>query len=79
VQQTPTHWKKWLPLAELWYNSNFHSALGCSPFQALYSYELNMGVLPDLNNHNKTHSSVAEMLHERADHITMLKNQLVVA
>jgi hypothetical protein len=38
-----------------------------------------MGVLPDLNNHNKTHSSVAEMLHERADHITMLKNQLVVA
>jgi hypothetical protein len=50
-----------------------------SPFQALYDYEPNVGVLPDLTNYNKTDTSVAEMLQEHADHITMLKTQLVVA
>lgn len=32
----PRKWKAWLPMAELWYNSSFHSSLGCSPFKALY-------------------------------------------
>jgi hypothetical protein len=36
IHEIPTHWKKWLPLAEFWYNSSHHSALGCSPFKALY-------------------------------------------
>lgn len=33
----PTDWVTWLPLAEWWYNTNHHSALGMSPYQALYS------------------------------------------
>jgi len=35
---TPTKWSSWLPLAEFWYNSTFHSAIGRSPFEALYGY-----------------------------------------
>lgn len=33
----PTDWSKWLPWAEWWYNTSFHSAIRMSPYQALYS------------------------------------------
>jgi hypothetical protein len=46
VQDAPKSWKAWLSLAELWYNSTYHSALGCSPFKALYGYEPNLGNPP---------------------------------
>lgn len=32
----PKQWVQWLPLAELWYNTTHHSAIGMSPFQAVY-------------------------------------------
>jgi hypothetical protein len=48
VQDNPKHWKKWLSLAEFWYNSSFHSSLGCSPFKALYKTEPNFGGMPNL-------------------------------
>jgi hypothetical protein len=31
VHDAPKQWKNWLSLAELWYNSSYHSSLGCSP------------------------------------------------
>ena len=34
----PQRWTKRLSLAQWWYNSNFHSSLKTSPFQALYGY-----------------------------------------
>ncbi|WVZ67898.1 hypothetical protein U9M48_016915, partial [Paspalum notatum var. saurae] len=34
----PSKWIKWRSLAEFWYNSSFHSAIGRSPFEALYGY-----------------------------------------
>ncbi|GKV02869.1 hypothetical protein SLEP1_g15252 [Rubroshorea leprosula] len=34
----PTEWSKWLPLAEWWYNTNFHTATQISPFEALYGF-----------------------------------------
>lgn len=36
VHACPSQWSKWLPLAEYWYNTTFHSALGRSPFEVLY-------------------------------------------
>lgn len=36
VNDEPNHWTCYLPLAEFWYNTSFHSAIGMSPFQALY-------------------------------------------
>jgi hypothetical protein len=39
VHATPTKWASWLPLAEYWYNTNYHSALGKTPLQILYGYQ----------------------------------------
>lgn len=36
TQACPSKWSKWLSLAECWYNTTFHSALGKSPFEVLY-------------------------------------------
>ena len=36
VHACPAKWVKWLPLAEFWYNTAFHSAIGRAPFEALY-------------------------------------------
>lgn len=49
VQDNPKFWKKWLGLAEFWYNSSFHTALGCSPFKALYRTEPNFGGMPNIS------------------------------
>jgi len=38
VHACPKQWCKWLPLAEFWYNTSCHSALGRSPFEALYGH-----------------------------------------
>jgi hypothetical protein len=38
IHACPTKWSDWLHLAEYWYNCSFHSALGRSPFEALYGY-----------------------------------------
>lgn len=36
--QQPKKWKNWLTAAEWWYNTNHHTALQMTPFQALYGY-----------------------------------------
>jgi transposase InsO family protein len=38
VNTCPSKWLNWLHLAEFWYNSCDHSAIGRSPFEALYGY-----------------------------------------
>lgn len=38
VNACPTQWLKWLPLAEYRDDVSPHSAIGCSPFEALYGY-----------------------------------------
>ncbi|GKE39391.1 retrotransposable element Tf2 [Tanacetum coccineum] len=36
TDERPQDWAKWLPLVELWYNSNFHTFIHTTPFQAVY-------------------------------------------
>ena len=50
VHSSPTKWKQLLPLAEFWYNSSHHTALGCSHFKALYGYETTYGFIPELTD-----------------------------
>ena len=34
----PNQWGKWLPLAEWWYNTNYHSATKMTPYEVLYGF-----------------------------------------
>nr|GEW56468.1 zinc finger protein 3-like [Tanacetum cinerariifolium] len=36
IGERPKEWKKWLSLAELWYNSKLHTYIQTTPFEAVY-------------------------------------------
>jgi hypothetical protein len=38
VHSYPRQWSKWLSVAEFWYNTAYHSALGNSPFEIFYGH-----------------------------------------
>jgi len=38
ISAHPKKWSRWLSLCEFWYNMNWHSSLGKSPFEVLYGY-----------------------------------------
>jgi hypothetical protein len=38
VHSCPKRWAHWIPLAEFWYNTTYHSAHGHIPFEALYGH-----------------------------------------
>lgn len=63
VHDNPKQWLKWLPLAEHWYNTNHHSSLKLTPFQALYGYPPPIFSLgPYLDT---PHTDVKELLQDR--------------
>uniref|UniRef100_A0A0A9GF89 Integrase catalytic domain-containing protein n=1 Tax=Arundo donax TaxID=35708 RepID=A0A0A9GF89_ARUDO len=36
TSMAPRKWYSWLPMAEYWYNSSYHTSLNMTPFQAVY-------------------------------------------
>lgn len=77
VQETPTKWYNWLPLAEYWYNTSYHTTLGCTPYKAPYGIETHHGLIPDLSLTNN--QNVVDMLTEREAYSEFLKQHLAKA
>jgi hypothetical protein len=77
VHAQPQRWKSWLSIVEFWYNSSYHTTLGCSPFKALYGYEPPFAVAPMLTS--ETDKDVATLLSERAVFTTLSQEQLAAA
>jgi hypothetical protein len=74
VHETPKKWMVWIPLAESWYNSSFHSSLGSTSFKVLYGYDALVDATPMLcSTENK---SLQDMPTERQIHIGLIKKQL---
>jgi hypothetical protein len=77
VHDCPVMWKRWLPLGEFWYNSSYHTALGCSPFKALYGYDPVFAAAPVLSEEKDQY--VHDLLMEREHCSEILKSRLATA
>jgi hypothetical protein len=77
AHECPKQWRKWLPMAELWYNSSFHTSLGCSPFKALYGIEPNFGAMPNLGT--MSDDVLGDMPMERQAYLDLLRDHLLRA
>lgn len=74
---TPAQWAKWLPLAEYWYNTSYHSALQRSPFETLYGHvPRHFGVPTDTTAGTP---QLDTLLRERETTMALLQQQLLRA
>ncbi|KAL8089286.1 hypothetical protein AgCh_038908 [Apium graveolens] len=75
--ETPSQWAHWLPLAEFWYNTNFHSAIQKTPCEVLYNQP------PPIHRPYIIGSTVVELvdrsLQTREKAIEMIKQNLLKA
>ncbi|KAM0053973.1 putative nucleotidyltransferase, Ribonuclease H [Helianthus debilis subsp. tardiflorus] len=74
VMHDPTAWVKWLPLAEWWYNTTWHSAIKMTPFKALYGIDppIQLPYIPG----STTVESLEEWLNDREVMLANLKQSL---
>lgn len=72
--QKPKYWSQWLSLAELWYNTSYHSVIGMTPFKPLYNQE------PVSLNYQlaaATNPGVKKFMQDRAQVQQLLKENLI--
>lgn len=77
TSERPHSWKKWLPMAEFWYNTSFHTSFGITPHEALYGVKpipLNMGSFQDM-----IIPAAQDLLQQRTLVLQVLKDNLVKA
>jgi hypothetical protein len=77
VQDNPKQWRKWLAMAEFWYNTSYHTAIGSFPFKALYKAEPNFGAFPNVTIDES--STSAEDIVDYQTHIAALRDKLLQA
>ena len=77
VHASPAKWAAWLPQAEFWYNSTYHSSLGCTPYNALYGQDPNVGQLAGQSV--SMNPDVQTWLASQNEHTTLLKDHFARA
>ncbi|GAA0138413.1 hypothetical protein LIER_42532 [Lithospermum erythrorhizon] len=63
----PKAWKKWLDLAQYWYNTSYHQSLKCSPFETLFGFP--PPLLTTSSYLSSAHKDAADLVQSRTDHI----------
>eukprot|EP00253_Pinus_taeda_P018408 PITA_18408 len=77
VSDKQTKWIKWLPLAEWWYNTSFHTAAKMTPFMALYGHHP-----PSITSYLRENSKVQAVEHHiehQQQVLQLLKDNLKLA
>lgn len=77
TQANPKKWSHWIHLAEFWYNTNYHTSLGCSPHKALFGVDPHYSQVPDLTL--ATLPDVVDVQTERQHLSEFLQQQLTRA
>lgn len=77
ASDTPHTWSSWLPLAEWWYNTTYHSAIRSTPYEIVYGQPapLHMPYLPG----ESSSPVVDRTLQKREEVIDMMKFHLLRA
>lgn len=77
TSDSPHSWSSWLPLAEWWYNTTYHSAIHTTPYEIIYGQPppIHMPYLPD----ESSSSSVDRTLQKREAVIDLMKFHLLRA
>lgn len=73
----PKNWCKWLPLAQWWYNTTYHSAINRSPYEALYGVCPRQICIP--TEHRSKVDVVAEFQIQRETMNKVLQEDIQVA
>ena len=74
VHERPKDWARWLPLAEWWYNTTFHSSINTTPYAVVYGQPAPVH-MPYLPGDSKV-ASVDRSLQTREAAIKLLKFSL---
>ena len=73
----PRRWSTWLPWAEYWYNTTFHSSTNTTPFQAVYGRD--PPLLLRFGSDSTSVLAVDQLLQERDLILNELKDHLCCA
>jgi hypothetical protein len=73
----PKKWTTWLPMAEYWYNTSFHSSLKVTPFEALYGFP--PPALGEFSIPGTVDKEAAEFLQQRKHMLDMIKQNFLQA
>ena len=73
----PHKWASWLPLAEFWFNSSFHTSLKLTPFEALYGFPPSklQSYVPGITRV----ATLNSLLSQRQDVLNILRDHLAAA
>lgn len=77
ISANPKAWVDWLPWAQLWYNSAFHSSESMAPFKVVYGRD-SPQLIPYCSN-DKDHPEISALLQQRDDILLQLKQNLIKA
>ena len=67
-------WCKWIPLAEWWYNTTYHTSTKMTPFYSLYGYEP-PSIKTYLEDHPKV-QAVENHIQQTQEVLSLLKENL---